>query len=537
MQVGTGFGGTMGNARGRQRRRLTAAGVTAAAGLLAPALLAAAPARTATAVSPPVPVLRWHTCAGPAGRQGFQCATARVPLDYTDPTGRTIAIAVIRHRATGPGPRLGSLFINYGGPGGQGVADLPPTYHLVPARLRQRFDIVSFDPRGTGLSTAVRCFRSGADEDRLFAGLPAGFPVGPAQTRRWIATFATLGRLCQQRVGWLLPHLATADAARDMDLLRRAAGDPGLNYLGLSYGTYLGATYANLFPGRVRALVLDGAITPTDWARPRRAGGVPLSTLLRTGQDLGMRATLGQFLSLCGRAGPRRCAFSAGTPLATRAKYVTLLRRLRRRPIGTLTYAGLVHHVGSELYAVFPVAAFHRQGWANLARLLQSAWRASGHRPVTGWRAATSGYPWEEQQTAILCADSPNPRAPASYPIQGAFASGRAGAFGPDVTWISEPCATWPARDAHGYYGPWNHPTARPVLVVGNSYDPGTPYPGALGLTRELARARLLTLDGYGHTAFINPSRCVDGYEAEYFVTGALPPPGTVCHQDRQPFG
>jgi pimeloyl-ACP methyl ester carboxylesterase len=564
--IGSGPAGRRG--RRHPRRLAAAAAVTAAAApLIAAPSAASAPFADAGAQ---VPVLTWHPCPGPRTR-GFQCATAHVPLDYTAPTGATIEIAVIRHRATGPGSRIGSVFFNPGGPGGSGVSALPAIYPLFPAGLRQHFDIVSFDPRGVGQSTAVQCFPTAAQDSRFLAALPQGFPVGTAQTRRWIRGFTRLGRLCEQRGAGLLPHLGTADAARDMDLLRQAVGDPALNYLGISYGTYLGATYANLFPGNVRAMVLDAAVAPTAWARQRQAGRVPLGTFLRVGMDSGQKATLRQFLDLCGRAGIRHCAFSAGTPRATRARYATLLRRLRRHPVRiaspgqglvTTTYGSLVSLVANDLYTVRAPGG-RSTGWTLLARILRAAWRASGgggHRPTAGpagtpsWPAPVSpvtptpaasaaaglaahSYSGSEQQFAILCADSPNPRDPASYRAQAAFGYARSGAFGNFVAWLTEVCATWPATDANGYYGPWNRWTSSPILVVGNTFDPATPYQDSLIMTRELARARLLTLAGYGHTALTNPSACVNSYETSYFLTGALPPAGTVCQQDHQPFG
>ena len=470
-----------------------------------------APARTADPGRAQVPVLRWDRCTDPPS-PGFQCATARVPLDYDAPGGPAIGIAVIRHPATQPWHRLGSLFINYGGPGDAGAEVLPPSYHVIPAGLRQRFDIVSFNPRGVGKSTAVRCFPTAAAENKFLASLPEGFPAGKAQTYRWMTGFATLGRLCQQRAGGLLRHISTADVARDMDLLRQAVGDPVLNYLGMSYGTYLGATYANLFPGSAGALVLDGALAPTTWARPRQVGRLPLSTFMRVGQDMGMKATLGQFLDLCGRARTRHCRFSAGTPHATRAKYAALLLRLRRHRVTvrgvTVTYASLVAKVGGAL--------FFTSQWPGLAATLEATWHASAQptaaspsasrmaypppAPFGSGLPATGGYPGKEQTFAIYCADSPNPRHPANYAAEAAFGYARSGAFGPLVAWRDEACATWPATDAHGYYGPWNHWTLHPILVVGTTYDPSTPYAGAVGATHELARARLLTVSGYGHT-------------------------------------
>ena len=451
-----------------------------------------------------------------------------------------------RHQAPGDRPRTatGSLFFNPGGPGGSGTSALPKVYRLFPATLRQHFDIVSFDPRGVGESTAVQCFPDLAAQQRFFAARPSGFPVGAAQERRWISLEARFGQLCEQRDGWLLPHLATADVARDMDLLRQAVGDPALNYLGVSYGSYLGATYASLFPSNVHAMVLDGIVAPTAWARPRSVGRVPLGTFLRVAMDTGQKATLGQFLDLCGQASPGNCAFSAGSAPATRARYATLLRRLRRHPVtvtiagkGTVrfTYAALVSDLASSLYIVAGMRRPRHGRWPRPGRPAAAPLRIAR---LAACPATTAGarYSGEEQGAAILCADSPDPRDPASYPVQAAFGYARSGAFGPSVTWQSEVCATWPATDADGYYGPWNHRTASPILVVNTIYDPATPYVNAMILIKELARSRLLTLAGYGHTALLNPSACVNRYEASYFLTGTLPPPGTVCRQNHQPF-
>jgi hypothetical protein len=142
-------------------------------------------------------------------------------------------------------------------------------------------------------------------------------------------------------------------------------------------------------------------------------------------------------------------------------------------------------------------------------------------------------YPGRESALGVLCSDDPNPRVPALYPAQAAYASARSGVVGPYWAWIAEVCARWPVLAPQRYTGPWNRPTARPILVVGNTVDPATPYQGAVAMSHDLADARLLTVRGYGHTALGNHSSCVDAVESGYFVTGALPPRGTVCHQDQ----
>ncbi|MBV9451306.1 MAG: alpha/beta fold hydrolase [Streptosporangiaceae bacterium] len=537
--------------------RIGSFGLTAlavAAGCVIPNGIAASASASA---SPAVPALAWQPC-----DSGFECATARVPLDYNDPHGRMIDIAVIRHLATDPADRLGSLFFNPGGPGGSGTQALPLYYSLFPAQVRARFDIVSFDPRGVPNSTAVQCYPSLAAEQQALAGVPTGFPVGQTQIQTWDRVVAGFDRACGASAADLLPHLSTANVARDMDLLRQAVGDPRLNYLGISYGTFLGATYANLFPGKVRAMVLDGNIDPVAYSTGYGDEAKRLGVVLRIRQDEGMAATLNAFLTLCGQATPGACAFSAGSAAATQDKYQALLGRLAKQPVTisgrTFTYASTTVLVGPSLYATEPQPGL--PGWAALATFLQELWTATGGgssasapmpvarpgalpvidplpaaRNVTA-PAAAQAYTGIEQGIATVCDDVPNPRDVDSYPLQAAFGYARSGAFGVWRAWGVEPCAHWPAVDADRYSGPWNHPTASPVLVVGNTIDPGTPYQGSLAMVRDLARSRLLTVDGYGHTVFLNPSSCAQAYESAYLIAGTLPPAGTTCQPDQLPF-
>ena len=536
---------------GSARVRLGCVATVLAAGLVfAPAgsgvATGARSARGATA-GVVVPRLVWHRCTG-KGQTGFQCATARVPLDYRHPRGAMIKLAVIRHRASDGARRLGSLFYNPGGPGNSGVETLPHVLGLFPAALVARFDMISWDPRGVGASTAVQCFASEAAEKRFLAGTgiaAKSFPVGRPQMRRWIDRYRDFGVRCARRNGGLLEHVSTADTARDLDLLRRAVGDRRLNYQGGSYGTFLGATYANLFPHRVRAMVLSSNVDPRSYVQGAGRGGAFLNTFLRQRSDQGAAKTLGAFLDLCGRASTSDCAFSAGSAAATRAKFASLLARLRRHPPRGSSYAELVSSTILGLYN-------STTGWSALATELQKAWTTGaspafhapgtalstptpstpGSPPVSAAPAASHRYSGIEQTLAILCSESPNPP-PAAFPGLDAFAFRRSGAVGPYWAWTSEPCASWPARAADRYTGPWNRRTASPILVIGTTYDPATPYQGSVAMAHQLARARLLTVDGYGHGT---TSPCQNRYMSRYFIKLILPPKGARCPQSPQPF-
>lgn len=488
----------------------------------------------ATTADLKVPVLNWQPCSDP-NQAGFQCTTAQVPLDYRDPNADSIQLAVIKHPANDPSRRIGSLFMNPGGPGGPGTEELPSWLSLFPQALQDRFDIISFDPRGIGNSTAVQCASTEAEATDLFTNLPQGFPVGPTETSRWIEGYSRFAQSCEQQSGDLLAHVSTTEVAKDLDLLRRAVGDTQMNYLGLSYGTYLGAVYANLFPDNVRSMVLDGNVDPNAWNNHGR-DEVHLSISMRVGTDKGTAKTLNAFLDRCGQTSIDRCAFSAGSAEATRTKFATLIQRLQQQPVNlngkTITYAVLIAAISDDLFVVQEFGGF--RGWQKASELLQQIWTAP---PVTSLDPATIPLlPPDPGYFAVACAEVPNPRDSNIYRRLATLAFDRAGDVGPYWVWNDQPCANWTATAAERYTGPWNHPTANPILVIGNTYDPSTPYENSVAMAQTLADARLLTVDGYGHTVLLNPSKCASHYQADYFINGMLPPEGTVCKQDQQPF-
>ena len=487
------------------------------------------PAHTSMAAVAQVPKLHWTSC-----HDEFQCATARVPLDYRHPDGTRISIAVVRHDATDPAKRVGSLFVNGGGPDQQ-IEGFLAAYPGLPAILRQRFDIITFDPRGFGLSTAVRCFTSTAAEQQFLSGLPP-FPVGARQESAWERTWAAFDARCARHNAGLLDHDTTADVARDMNLLREAVGDRLLNFVGLSYASGLGAVYANLFPAAVGRMVLDANLDPVAWTKPDGR----LTTFLRLHSDQANAANMRAFLRLCGQTTTTACAFSAGTPSATQAKWKTLLRRLSRHPVTaghppqTYTYADAIESV--------PLSTV--SAWQQGARLLQHLWAASARRGTATPAAAADRaaaaptvYTGLEQGLAVLCSDSPNPRSLSAYAADARLAYARSGGIGLGWVWPTVACAQWPGHGAADRYtGPWDRPTAHTILLLGNTGDAVLPYRDTLAMEHNLARARLLSIAGYGHTELSNPSTCALDYELSYLQTGSLPPAGTVCPQDAAPF-
>lgn len=490
-----------------------------------------------------VAALAWAECPDLAAAP-FQCATLQAPLDDARPDGPQIRIAAIRHPATKPAERLGAIFFNPGGPGGRGTTALPDWIEQFPAQLRERFDLISWDPRGIGRSTAVRCFDSAADEAAFKARMHKGFPVGDAQIAEQAALQDEFNRGCLARAGELLAHVSTADTARDLERLRRAAREPSLNYLGVSYGTLLGATYANLYPERVRAMVLDGNVDPVAYFED-----APLrNTSVRLNTDIGAGETVGEFLRACAAAGPQRCAFAAPDAATTAAKFQTLAERLRARPATlaqapgvAFTEARLLDIIANGLFVVQAYGEF--PGWTGVASVLQQLWVASAQAaagaPAASGRAsaldAAADYDSDGAGNAVLCSESPNPNDHRLLVQTAAFSQARAGLVGRWVAWEDSACTNWPARAAAPYTGPWNRPTP-PMLVIGNTYDPSTAYVSSQRMAALLANARLLTVDGYGHTVLLNPSRCASDAQVRYFIDGTLPPEGTRCRQDAQPF-
>lgn len=335
----------------------------------------------------PVPQLAWEACPpapeGNAPTAGLLCATAVVPMDHARPGQGTFSLAAIKAPAREAAHRLGTLFWNPGGPSDAGTQYLPAAIGGFPDRVRDRFDIVSWDPRGMGGRTTpvVQCFDSAAAEAAFLAAGPRSLPVTPEEFAADAATRIALNAACIARNGDLLAHVSTADNARYLDLLRRAVGEARLSY----YGTFLGATYAKLFPDRLRAMVLDGAVDPAAWAGD--AGqDLALGTFLRVGSDRGSRATVGAFLDECGKVDASAFGFSARSPEATRRTWRALLERTRPGlSFGGVTLDGrdVISHVQGSISLIDPLPGFGRfPGWAAVGDFLRQVREASEAPPA-----------------------------------------------------------------------------------------------------------------------------------------------------------
>ena len=490
--------------------------------------------------------LRWWPCYAEVA-PNLECATFWVPLDHDRPDGRKISLALIRMPAADPGRRVGSLFLNPGGPGTSGVGmvldgaesgSFPYTDEVL-----ARFDLVGFDPRGIHQSTPLLCF--GSLEEALAIVPPVPFPVTRPEEALFERADRVLNQACQQRGGTIVDHMATADVARDLDLLREAVGDRRLTFAGYSYGSFLGITYASLFPRRVGAFVLDGVVDPIAWTTGRTNEAETLPVYNRLGNPAGAQATLEEFFRLCDEAGPIRCAFAGDAA----ARFAALADQLLAEPLEyrdpatgervVFTYAHLIKTTWDALNVA--------DTWPGLAEFLVELEAGSGATTLEATAAAlqdasrrrppASAYPnVVEGNPGVLCSDTDNPDDHRYWSIAGAEADEQFGYFGRMWTWFSSFCAVWGGFDTDRYVGPFDRPTANPVLLVGTRFDPASPYANALTVNELLPGSVLLTVEGWGHTSSDVPSRCTVETVSRYLLHGITPPPGTHCPADHNPF-
>ncbi|MEU4065815.1 alpha/beta hydrolase [Streptomyces wedmorensis] len=474
--------------------------------------------------------LSWAPCPPPSAAEGggaapsplpggtaWECSFLQTPLDWSAPEGETIELALIRARAKDPSRRIGSLIFNFGGPGGSGVTALPGfagDYET----LRGRYDLVSFDPRGVGRSDPVEC----ATDKELDAYYALDFtPDDEAEERTLSDAQKRYATGCEKDAGPALPHVGTENAARDMDLMRQVLGDEKLHYFGISYGTELGGVYAHLFPSNVGRAVFDAVVDPD--------AGVEDGAL---GQAKGFQLALDNFAQDCVDRGDE-CTLPGSTVAEIESFIIDLLAELDKQPIPgigdrKLTQTQATNGIAQALYS--------KEYWTFLEQGLDAADGGDGSILLNlsdslNGRSETGSYSnIQAANAAINCVDFKErytlgqakerlPQFREASPV-----------FGDFMGWALASCSQWPVP------GLWEHPDvsasgSAPILVVGNTGDPATPYEGARSMVDALGKGVgvELTYEGEGHGAYNSGSTCVKKAVDGYLLDGKVPASGTVC--------
>ncbi|MBE1876096.1 alpha/beta fold hydrolase [Myceligenerans pegani] len=496
---------------------------------------------TPTRDAPAIPEIAWGSCDD--GADAFDCASVEVPSDYDRPHGPTTTVAATRLPATDPANRIGSVFVNFGGPGGEGVSTLHQLgEQLFEPSVRERFDIVSFDPRGVGQSDPATCYPDQESEFEATSRMLTELPTTRREEARYILEAAQLGFACTTTSPDRFSTASSANVARDMDVLRQAVGDDELTYVGYSYGTILGATYGMLFPDSVRAMVLDGPLDPREWS------GVGSDELVNTRllQPRGAHEAFAELWRLCEEAGPAGCSTaSLGDPAAIAEQVLTAIQDTPVEvPIGdgetlTYTYTTLVFDTFFSLYGVdgyAPVADFYTYLAAELGLVDTARSRtAATDLDLSRFHRRVEDYPSVGTQLATFCADAETPGNPWAYPRKVAELNEQYPHFGLARGWLGIHCEFMPLQDEDAWTGPWHQSVDAPVLVIGTRFDPATHYDHTAPYASLWPDARTLTIEGYGHTTLSVGSPCGHAAIAEYLVN-LTATDGAAC-EAAQPFG
>lgn len=492
--------------------------------------LAASPdhGQTAPAVPAPVPdPVDWTEC-GP----GLDCATVEVPLEYTDPDGEQISLAVTRHRATDPGRRIGALFINPGGPGvpaTETVASIDPSSSTSPYSpdVVARFDVVGMDPRGVGESGAVRCL---TDEQRAEQAAEDRDPTLPGGKRfgKLLADARIFSNGClDHQSPEFLASLSTDNVARDLDQVRAALGEERVTFYGASYGTVVGPMYATLFPERVRQMVIDAPVDTDLWQNdPLRL----LDDVARSNEQ-----TLDAWFETCRAEGVEVCPFGDGDPEAAFDALITELEAapLRVPPAEGLTPGGTLD--GAMTLESVRAAAGNQALWPLLTVGLLAAQQGNGtplHYLVSKVTVAPFGGPYatlQEAHTAVRCADWPALTNLAEHRAAARRISARDDRLGSRAAYSALNCARWPVENEDRFTDELTGAGAPPILVVGGRLDNVSPHHWAEAMAERLDGAVLLTREGVAHTSYRTSGPCIDDAVDAALIDGVLPADGTVC--------
>ena len=445
----------------------------------------------------------------------FECGRTEVPISYDEPQGATLPLFLVRVKVAGQTDRVGSLVVNPGGPGGSGADAAIGLALTLPTDVLARFDLVGFDPRGVGLSTPVECIPSEL-KDRLVAAEPR--PTTDQQLTDAFALADEVGKDCADKYGSALGSFNTVATARDMDRIRQALGDEKLTYLGYSYGTTLGSTYAELFPEHVRALVLDGAVDPDKTPESDAEASAA-----------GFEAGFDAFAQNC-------TGLIAGCPLGTNPRQFVydLLTQATTTPIPSAKSGETRTATAGVVMTAIQAALYDQDSWPQLAQALAAAQKGDSQ----GVFALADSYSGRlddgsysnlfDANIAINCADTARDQQVSEdrvrqlaqdwsqkYPL---FGAGSAVGLYTCSAWKADRTPL-PQRDAQG---------AAPILVVGNSGDPVTPLPGAVDMARDLESGVLLTWQGQGHTSYPKTPCVTDTVDA-YLIDLTVPQDGLTC--------
>jgi pimeloyl-ACP methyl ester carboxylesterase len=446
-----------------------------------------------------------------------QCAKLTVPIDYSHPDGATIKLAVLKVAATSPAGRIGYLVVNPGGPGGSGVDYAKAADFIVTGPVRAAYDIVGFDPRGVGASSPIKCLND-RELDNFLGTDPT--PVGKTQEQHFADVSKAFADKCKANGGPLLGHVSTIEAAKDMDVLRAALGETKLDYLGKSYGTFLGATYADLFPTNVGRFVLDGAEDPNT-----------TSSQVNEGQAVGFETATRAYVQDCVGRGDCPLGNSLDSGMQ---KLRDFLKQLDTRPLPLAdpNVKALTEGWGSlgVAYAMYDSGL-----WSQLTDALRSAFGGNAGPLMTladsyADRSSTGVYAGNLMQViyAVNCLDRSDSRDLAHYESQARLLSAEAPTWGPFLAWSTVPCGYWPVP-ANNVPKKITAAGSGPIVVVGTTRDPATPYKWAQGLASELQNGHLITFQGDGHTAYMRSNSCVDDAVDAYLLNGRVPPAGFKC--------
>jgi pimeloyl-ACP methyl ester carboxylesterase len=474
--------------------------------------------------------LSWKDCPAPSDSQGggpepsrppgggsWQCATLKVPLDHAEPDGERIGIALIRAVATDRKNRIGSLIFNFGGPGASGVAVLPSLAQDY-EKLRARYDLVSFDPRGVGRSVGVRCL----DDEKLDAYFAQdATPDTAAEERAYLDNLDTYVEACEENSGRTLPYVGTTDAARDLDLVREVLGNEKLHYFGISYGTELGGVYAHLYPKKVGRAVFDAVVDPTKSA--------PEGSL---GQAKGFQLALDDWAQDCVDRGDA-CPLSGATVEEVETSITDLLAALDEQPVPARGFREL-----TQTHATTGIAQalYSKKYWPLLEQGVDEAQGGNGalllalSDALNGRNENGTYSNIQAANAAVSCADLKERYGVPDVKKRLPQFRDASPVFGDYLAWGLVGCRQWPVE------GEWEDPDvsapgAAPILVVGTTGDPATPYEGARKMAQELGAGVgvELTYRGEGHGAYNSGSRCVQDVVDAYLLDGKVPKSGITC--------